>query len=76
MIFMLNIIIINWYLLFLQANTPSSNTFFKQLSQICSFVIDFGTAIAADEGHLPAKPGETRLQLPGVKEEGWREPDY
>lgn len=49
---------------------------FKQLSQICSFVIDFGTAITADEGHLPAKPGETRLQLPGVEEEGWREPDY
>lgn len=48
----------------------------KHLSQVYSIFIDFGTAITADEGNLPVKPGETRLQLPGVEEEGWGEPDY
>lgn len=42
----------------------------EQLSQVYAFFIDFGTAITADEGNLPVKPGETRLQLPGVEEEG------
>ena len=27
-----------------------------------------GTAITADEGHLPAESGETRIQLPGPQE--------